>query len=88
MAVPQIQENVAEVLNVIPQEQVSERIVVPQIQDHSVEVFKMIRQERESERVVEQIVTMSLTQERALGVFKVGTIVHVSGPIRIRKGGG
>ena len=66
-----VQELVAEVFKVIPQEQVLERIVVPHILEQSFEVMKVIRHELVSERTVEQIVAVPQIQEHAVGVFKV-----------------
>ena len=69
MLVPQIQEQIVEVSNTIPQERISERIVeytrdvpVPQIREQIVEVVNNFPQERISERTAEQTVDVTTPQ--------------------------
>ena len=64
--VPHIQEHVVEVMKVIHQERVLERIVPPHIQEHVVEVMKVIHQERVLERIVAPHI-----QEHVVEVMKV-----------------
>ena len=67
--VPQNQQEVAEVIQIIPSKCTTERILeqavdalVPQIQEQIVEVMKIIPQERARQRSEEQIVDVPVTQ--------------------------
>ena len=77
--VPQIQEQNVDLIKVIPQEQMSKRILeqfvgvpVPQIMEETVEVAKLIAQERIQQRTLEKTVNVPVLQiqEQIVAVVK------------------